>query len=90
MGHDVFYVSIGDPMFTGRPVDLHWLLLYYKIRPLGETTLRQEYRLAFKAGLHPSYVAQVERGERNISLRNICALADALDVDAGELLRRPA
>jgi len=49
--------------------------------------LSQE-RLAFKAGLHPSYVAQVERGERNISLRNIWAIADALEIDAGELLHR--
>jgi len=49
--------------------------------------LSQE-RLAFRAGLHPSYVAQVERGERNISLRNIWQLAEALDVEPGELLTR--
>ena len=46
-------------------------------------------RLAFAAGLHPSYVAQVERGERNISLRNIWRLADALRIDTSELMRRP-
>ena len=50
--------------------------------------LSQE-RLAFKASLHPSYVAQVERGERNISLRNIWLLAEALELGASDLLSRP-
>lgn len=38
------------------------------------------------AGLHWTYVGSVERGERNVSLRNICTLAAALDVDAAELV----
>lgn len=42
-------------------------------------------RLAEEAGLHFTYVSSVERGERNISLRNIVRLATALDVDAGTL-----
>lgn len=42
--------------------------------------------LAERSGLHWTYVGSVERGQRNVSLRNILRLADALDVDAGELL----
>lgn len=41
--------------------------------------------LAAKAGLHRTYVGSVERGERNVSLDNIHALADALGVDVREL-----
>jgi transcriptional regulator with XRE-family HTH domain len=43
-------------------------------------------RLADRAGLHWTYVGSVERGERNISLHNICRLAKALGVGADELM----
>ncbi|MGH9091291.1 MAG: helix-turn-helix domain-containing protein [Acidimicrobiales bacterium] len=45
-------------------------------------------RLAEEADLHWTYVGSVERGERNVSLRNILKLAGALDVDPGTLLAR--
>lgn len=48
---------------------------------------RTQEQLAEAAGLHFTYVSSVERGERNISLRNIIRLAAALDVDPGELVR---
>lgn len=44
-------------------------------------------RLADLAGLHRTYVGGVERGERNISLMNICRLALALGVSPKALLK---
>jgi transcriptional regulator with XRE-family HTH domain len=41
--------------------------------------LSQE-QLSFKADLHRTYVASVERGERNVSLINIIALCKAINV----------
>ena len=35
--------------------------------------------------LHPTYISGIERGERNVSLVNIRALAVALEVSVGEL-----
>ena len=41
--------------------------------------------LAHEADLHRTYVGSVERGERNIGVDNIYALADALQVTPREL-----
>lgn len=43
--------------------------------------------LAAKAGVHWTYLGQVERGERNVSLLTILRLSKALGVDAGVLLK---
>jgi len=42
--------------------------------------------LAARADLDRTYVGSVERGERNISLDNIYRLAEALGLEARELL----
>jgi len=48
--------------------------------------LSQE-ELAEACGLHRTYVGSVERGERNIGVLNLLAVATALDVDAADLVR---
>jgi transcriptional regulator with XRE-family HTH domain len=43
--------------------------------------------LAERSGTHWTFVGQIERGQRNISLHNLLKLAAGLEVDAGELVR---
>jgi transcriptional regulator with XRE-family HTH domain len=47
--------------------------------------LSQE-RFADKAKLDRTYVSGIERGQRNVSLRNIEALAIALEITISELM----
>jgi transcriptional regulator with XRE-family HTH domain len=51
-----------------------------------ELGLSQE-GLADRCGLHWTFVGQVERGQRNISLHNLLRLAAGLGIDAAELVR---
>ena len=46
--------------------------------------LSQE-KLAFKSGMHRTYLGSIERGERNPSLKNIAAVAKALNVSLAQL-----
>lgn len=42
--------------------------------------------LAFKSGLHRTYISDIERGSRNISIRNIEKIAKALNTSLKELM----
>ncbi len=42
--------------------------------------------LAERAGVHPHYVSDIERGKRNVAIVNLTYLADALGMSAAELL----
>lgn len=59
-----------------------------RLRELREKSGLSQEGLGLKARLHRTYVGSVERGERNISLLNVHALADALDVPVTRLFER--
>lgn len=43
--------------------------------------------LAQKCGVHWTFLGQVERGQRNLSLHNIVKIAGGLEVDPAALVR---
>jgi transcriptional regulator with XRE-family HTH domain len=67
-------------------------------RPAAQTELGRRARaargrlgisqmaLAERVGLHFSFVSEVERGERNLSLSSLLRLAEGLEVDPCELV----
>jgi transcriptional regulator with XRE-family HTH domain len=57
-----------------------------RIRARRHELGHSQERLADISGLHWSFIGQVERGRRNVSLHNILKLAAALNVDPGTLV----
>lgn len=63
------------------------------LRVLGQNILRERRRkgwsqefLATRSHLHRTYIGGIERGERNVSIRNVEKIAAALGVDPYLLL----
>jgi len=58
------------------------------IRDYRARRRRSQEDLAYRSGLHRTYLGGIERGERNPSFTNILKVAEALDVPASDLLQR--
>lgn len=58
----------------------------YRLRALREERGMTQMDLAHRAGLHPTYIGQVEGGLRNVALLNVVALAAGLQVAPAELM----
>ena len=57
-----------------------------RLRELRKARGLSQEELAFRAGLHRTYVSSAERGERNVALINLERLAKALAVDMCDLV----
>lgn len=56
------------------------------IRFLRESNGITQEALAEKAGLHRSYIGHIERGEGNLTIKNLCSIASVLKVHPGVLM----
>lgn len=57
------------------------------VRELRERRQLTQDSLAERADLQRTYVVEVERGRRNVTLRNIARLCEALEVPMAELMQ---
>jgi transcriptional regulator with XRE-family HTH domain len=56
------------------------------VRAAREKKCVSQEELAAKAGLHRTYIGGVERGERNLGLRNVFRIAEALGCQPSSLI----
>ncbi len=67
--------------------DPELVALGQRVRERREAAGMTQEALADAAGLHWTYVGQIERGERNLSYKNLLKLARGLRVEPGELIK---
>ena len=59
----------------------------HNVRRIRQQVGLSQEELAFRAKLHRTYISSIERGVRNVSVENIFAIAGALEVQPGELMK---
>lgn len=64
------------------------ILFGMRVRELRKLRGWSQEEFALVVGLDRSYIGGVERGERNISLENICLIADTLQVPPSQLFEQ--
>jgi transcriptional regulator with XRE-family HTH domain len=62
------------------------VLFGLRLRQLRLQKGMTQEQLGYECGLHRTYVGQIERAEKNITLKNIEKIAKNLDVNITELL----
>lgn len=58
-----------------------------RIRELRKKNKWSQENLAFKTGFHRTYIGMIERGERNLSLKNVEIFANSFGLTISELLK---
>lgn len=57
-----------------------------KVRGARKDLGISQEELAYKANLHRTYIGMIERGEKNITLKNIEKIAKALNIEICKLV----
>lgn len=57
-----------------------------RVRKLRKDKGFSQEKFAAECGLDRTYFGGIERGERNVALRNIAVIADALEMSLSELM----
>jgi transcriptional regulator with XRE-family HTH domain len=71
---------------VGQPISEAARTFGERVRARRQQLGKSQEQFADDIGLHWTYVGQVERGRRNISLHNILKFAEGLGVDPGTLV----
>ena len=58
-----------------------------KVRRIRKEKGFSQEELAYKADLHRTYIGMIERAEKNITLLNIEKIANALELNIGDLFK---
>ncbi|AET68617.1 putative transcriptional regulator with C-terminal CBS domains [Desulfosporosinus orientis DSM 765] len=61
------------------------ILFGERVRKLRQDLGISQEELAFSSNLHRTYISDIERGTRNVSLDNIYKIAVALDISPKDL-----
>jgi len=72
---------------TAQPISPAAKAFGERVRARRHELGNSQEELADACGLHWTFVGQVERGRRNVSLHNILKLAHGLKIDPCELVR---
>lgn len=70
-----------------RPLSPATALFGERVRSRRQQLGLSQEALADRCGVHWTFLGQVERGQRNISLHNLLKLATGLGTDPGELVK---
>lgn len=71
---------------TGAAKDSELAAFGRRLCELREAAGMTQEALAHAAELHWTYIGQIERGERNLTYKNVLKLARGLGVDPSELM----
>lgn len=63
-------------------------MLGAELRKAREAAGLSQEKLAFKAGVHRTYISMLERGKASPTLETLFRLCDALDLRASDVVRR--